>query len=383
MKKMSKLIAILAVVALMAALCVSMAFAATTIETNKGPTATKEFIVPKDATIPSTASTTITSTLQSIDGVATTDTSKNNTVIIPLSTLSGNYYVGKTTDGQNDHYFYQTGDLLAGKTFTGGTYIFTVVESNYTVAEDSETIKNHIVKDSNSYTMKVYVGNDGEIKKVTVYDEENKKDIVSEIQEGDTATADANGLQFENKWYQELKGTSFENAPFGIKKQVALTEGLGDQDSPFTMLVSVKLPADTGASSASYVITKKDGSTVSGELDSTTTSVENLALKHDESIYFTSIPVGSEVTAKETDPRAAEGGSYTKSYSIVNPTGAEGIDGATLTAAGGLNTVVTNTYKTIDDAGILMNNLPYIILAVIALFGMTAYIVVRRKSDEG
>ena len=376
MKKLNKLFAILVAMAMVLSLSVVSAFAAQTIEDGAGPTATKKLIVPKDAVIPSTATTTIYTTLKTIDGVTTTDTSKNVEITIPLSTLSGDHYVGKTTSGQNEIYYYETGDLLGGKAFTGGTYIFDVKEKDYDIAADTETVVNHETSDPTTYTMKVYVGNDGKVKKVTVYDGETKKDVIKEIPADDTATAEANGVKFTNKWYQELKSNSFETAPFGLKKVVELTDGLGDQNTPFTMNVAVELPAETGAASATYVITDKDGNQKStGTLDATTTSVANLALAHNESIYFTSIPVGSKVTATETDPRAEANGSYTKTYSV-------DVNGETLKADSHLNTTVTNKYKTVEDTGVLVSNLPYIVLALVAIGGMVAYVVVRRRNTD-
>ena len=374
MKKLNKLFAILVAMAMVLSLSVVSAFAATTIEDGAGPTATKKLIVPKGADIPSTATTTIYTTLKTIDGVPTTDTSKNVTVTIPLSTLSGNYYVGKTTSGQNDIYYYETGDLLGGKTFAGGTYIFEVAEKDYDVADDiPETVINHETPDTTTYTMKVYVGNDGTVKKVTVYDGETKKDIIKEIPADDTATAEANGVKFTNKWYQELKSNSFETAPFGLKKVVELTDGLGDQNTDFTMNVSFTLPTDTGATEAKYII-YKDGQ-ASAEQTTTGGTIADLALAHNEYIYFTSIPVGSLVTATETDPRAEANGSYTKSYSV-------DVNEETLTADGGLNTTVTNKYKTVSDEGILISNLPYIALALVAIGGLVAYVVIRRRNAD-
>ena len=142
------------------------------------------------------------------------------------------------------------------------------------------------------------------------------------------------------------------------------------------MNVAVELPAETGAASATYVITDKDGNQKStGTLDATTTSVANLALAHNESIYFTSIPVGSKVTATETDPRAEANGSYTKTYSV-------DVNGETLKADSHLNTTVTNKYKTVEDTGVLVSNLPYIVLALVAIGGMVAYVVVRRRNTD-
>ena len=221
--------------------------------------------------------------------------------------------------------------------------------------------------------MKVYVGNDGTVKKVTVYDGETKKDIIKEIPADDTATAEANGVKFTNKWYQELKSNSFETAPFGLKKVVELTDGLGDQNTDFTMNVSVTLPTDTGATEAKYII-YKDGQ-ASAEQTTTGGTIADLALAHNEYIYFTSIPVGSLVTATETDPRAEANGSYTKSYSV-------DVNEETLTADGGLNTTVTNKYKTVSDEGILISNLPYIALALVAIGGLVAYVVIRRRNAD-
>ena len=54
----------------------------------------------------------------------------------------------------------------------------------------------------------------------------------------------------------------------------------------------------------------------------------------------------------------------------------------TVDAENALEAKVTNVHKTTDTTGILMSNLPYIVLALVAIGGMVAYVVVRRRNAD-
>ena len=122
----------------------------------------------------------------------------------------------------------------------------------------------------------------------------------------------------------------------------------------------------------------------SGNIDSLT-----VTLQGNESLVFAGMPAGTRYTISESDfsdytPSAVyvedgvngKNGTFTsgeKSFSV-------NADNDTLLVGEGANTVtVTNTKDSIPITGIVMNNLPFIILICVAGAGLVSYAVIRRK----
>ena len=371
MKKLNKLFAVLVALAMMATLTVLSAFAVNDAnEVNTaGTKAVKVLTMPKGV-VP-TGSIAIKATLDSIDGVdpATLEdnTGKIGNKVINLApdANTGNFVKVENKDA-TDVYYYETDSVLLANDYHGGVY-------KYTISEDVTdwTVPNGATKkaDDKTYEMTVNVGADNKVKQVFVGTDENKRDLFEDVDETNYNAAATDGTVFKNSVSQTLSGTSYDDTALGIKKTVIATDGIADTTTGFEIQFQITLPDTEGATTATYVVGETEKTVPSG------TYTEKLA--DGKTIYFKSIPVGTKVVAiTETDARAnGTGATYTKDETGVTV-------GNITDKEHKLGGEIKNTRNKTELTGILMSNLPYIVLALVAIGGMVAYVVVRRRNAD-
>ena len=360
MKKLNKLFAILVAMAMVLSLGVVSAFAADGDKQNTTGTAVEKVLtVPKDVVPAGTLK--IKATLATIDNQAPA----SEQVIEKTINLNAPVKTDKS-DAATDVYYYGTENLLKDVTFpAGGQYV-------YNITEDTAGVTNEgLVNDTNTYVMTVNVGADKTVKSVYVKTDENKKDLYDTITETNATAVADNGVAFKNNIKEERPGTSFEDTAFGIKKTVkADGQGVADQTTPFEFTITVKLPTNNA-----YAEYYENGVKKTIETDEEQTLTVKLA--HGQEMYFSKLPVGALVSAEETDARAnGENASYTKKGDEATK------NKTTITKDNAVKADVENEHKKTDATGILMSNLPYIVLALVAIGGMVAYVVVRRRNAD-
>ena len=171
---------------------------------------------------------------------------------------------------------------------------------------------------------------------------------------------------------------------------------------PFTMTVT---PATGHEADANYVSAKKykktEGTWAATQDAITFTKndagnwVANFNLYDGEYVAIESLPAGSKYIVKENLQSVAKANYYTAEYALTGSSSAAKTDAKAgeelttpqvllATTAAGDKVAYTNTF---DDelntpTGILINNLPYIALALVAIGGLVAYVVVRRRNAD-
>ena len=196
-----------------------------------------------------------------------------------------------------------------------------------------------------------------------------------------------NTFNFVNTYVQEAgTGTDPTNPDPDYKKNGALKvsktiDAQGETPSTtdsFSFTAKFIFPEGTDATTLGGV--KGNGKDVS-----LTEGAYTFTLKHNDSLKFTGLPVGTKITVKETGAA-----NYKASASVVLNGGDAKIVAAgkyheDLTAVDGdndklgqnKNTVdVTNTYNHVPTTGIIMNTLPYVLMIALcgaALFGFVAF----------
>lgn len=272
----------------------------------------------------------------------------------------------------------------------------------YTVAEKAldggmgATTGNAVKQSQAVYKMRVYIENGTSgvlsISQVTVErttsDATDGATTVSEkVEPGKPTDGTANGFVFTNM-YQATK-------PLDILKSV---EGAyGDKTKNFTFAVTFTLPSYY--TDGTYKYTKGDGSEGQVTTTNKTATVSDLTLADAQHLNFAALPVGTTYTVTET---AADG--YTPavvSYQedtratqkTTQPT-AKSADGTGAVAAGsgikysgtvdaqGSFDTVTNTYQTVSPTGVLINNLPYLLLVGMPVAIAGVWFAARRKEQE-
>lgn len=366
MKKLNKLFAILVAMAMVLSLGVVSAFAAT--ENSEGADVVKKIVMPKGVAIPTGATVTITPTLTSIDGKAPgTDTSGALTAV-PLD-LTTPLKEDKTSSTTEDYYYFHTGNLVDASKYThGGQYVYTVSEAadlkSSTLEGGSEANEN-----TKTYEMTVNVKSNKTIDSVYVKDGTTKKTIEKTVTSETVEDYVAHGVAFTNKVSQKRTSDNYQNSAFKVKKIVEdNANDVSDKGTKFAIRVTVALPASNQTAKYNYNGT-------SGEISEATNTID-IELADGETFFFTEIPVGAVVTAIETDERAAEDDS--KAYQKSN----EVKTGTNIEATGAVTAEINNKRNATDNTGILMSNLPYIVLALVAIGGMVAYVVVRRRNAD-
>ena len=377
MKKLNKLFAILVSLAMMATLCVSMAFA------REDPAIevyfTKTWSTNTDVATPATTFT-FEIDQDTENGVA--NDAEINDQTIPYS---ANETGTKTST-----------DLLAGQDFKNasgkvvpGVYIYTIKETvpatavNNVVTETSTsgtaTTTTKTTYSDKEYTLKVYVNKDGEVEAAYVYDGETK------VNSDEPTSGSENGFNFKNTYSKSVTNTPTGTTEDGngdsdglsayVEKEItAADDGMIDTDQEFSFSTTVTFPDIDAADSYTAYVIDASGNKVGNDIVFTeSNATQTYTLKHGYRLFFANIDLGATYTATE-DLTGVDG--YTKS--------GEQATGLNVTAAANGVTVINNYTKSsvIPDSGVIISNLPYIVLALVAIGGMVAYVVIRRKSSD-
>jgi len=248
-------------------------------------------------------------------------------------------------------------EIFRGVTFPhAGVYTYTVQETAGKTSVENGTV----TYDGSVYTVRVYVRNT-----------ENGGLAIDQI----TAAKGAEGQEVKQS---EIKFVNkFEKKTNLVVKKNTVGD-LADKTKAFTFNVTFTKPA-------TY-----DGSTfVSGNDTYTFGQEYTFTLADGGQKVFSNLPAGTRYVVTEVG--SADG--YAPSVTVVengkqtvNKTAADADSlataetGKTNLAGEGTNTVTfTNTYKDVPITGIIMNNLPFVILILAAAAGIVGYLVIRRR----
>ena len=372
MKKLNKLFAILVAMAMVLSLTVISAFAATetsTIAVTKQLNASND-ILPNELQ----GSVTINFTFKGATGSAATNspqvTSKTKDITIAATE---NKVVG---DGSTA-YYYSTGELtpeffgLTAETAQPGVYTYEITETDNGITAGKQNEDKNGSETTKKFTLTVLKSKTGTF---TFSASEEGSETKTEIKPGQTNTdIQGNGLAFKNNLFDKLSGDSYANAPFKMMKTVTDTAGVYNNEK-FNFDFTVVLPE--GADDT-YVETSKTAD--DWNYNATTRTITgSVALGDGENFYFTKIPAGSKVSALENDDRVADAAKSGKMYYSED----KGEAAQDLTATG-VEAAVTNiSDKEGTTEGVLINSIPYIVLALVAIGGMAAYVIVRRRNAD-
>ena len=250
-------------------------------------------------------------------------------------------------------------EIFSEATFPhAGVYTYTVKET----AGETSVENGTVTYDGSVYTVRVYVKNT-----------ENGGLAIDQITAAKSGAAGTEEKQDAIKFVNKFEKTT----SLTVAKH---TEGaLADKTKAFTFKVTFTKPA-------TY-----DGSTfVSGNDTYTFGQEYTFTLADGGQKVFSNLPAGTRYVVTEVG--AADG--YAPSVTVVengtqtvtNKTAADADSlaaaetGKTNLAGEGTNTVTfTNTYKDVPITGIIMNNLPFVILILAAAAGLVGYLVIRRK----
>lgn len=267
----------------------------------------------------------------------------------------------------------------------------------YYEISEKPTSASTIIDSQAIYTVKVYVENTSSGPKVTgitVNQEQNDSGIATGKKVDPTPDPTHSEFRFINKYWDVTN--------VQVEKLVA-ADGTGDygdrtKDFDFTLTLNLPSTTDETFTKVNYIKTDKSGGTTTGDVTITNhpnpTGTLSITLKHGETIDFTNLPVGSTYTVAE---KRSDG--YTPSAEVTgvgtHGTGTDGTAGTDLytvkvdgkmdlfvlaeTAEIKNTTVVTNTFKSPNITGIIMENLPFILMVVVAGAGIVFIVLTKRR----
>lgn len=307
---------------------------------------TKNLHIAEGITVPDT---TFTFNIIQIDGDETT-VAKTTTAAFNADTVT-NDLVSKaaTTELAN-----------ATKYPHAGVYTFKVSEKKDNVAG--------MTYDTKYYTVNVYVVNDGDDLKV---------DSIT----ANDGTEKVTKMSFDNIYVKDSSLT--------IEKEVAGAQA--DKTKHFNFTINMtKASTDTRASYTGTIVRgdkcKETHQNVVLTFDNNGKATANVKLCDGDTITFGNIAAGTRYTVTE----AAVADGYTPSVAVVEngatavqtnaASDAEGIKAENKLIGENANSVVfTNAYADAPVTGVIINNLPYVVLVAAAVCALAALVLINRR----
>lgn len=332
-----------------------------------------------------------TATKKSVNDVAVAD--PNNDATMPTATI--NAITIQNSDkpanvGDNNQYkIEKESDVTFGNFSHAGKYEWTIAETAGTTAG--------VTYDNNSYTLTAYVANKANsnelyIQTITV---KNAQDTKVEKLEFVNRYAKNNGSLTISKSLADSNKTD-------VAAEGKHTENFNDKSKAFTFTIELEKPAsaDENLTKVTAKYYKQDNQIEDKEIPFG--QEQTFTLKDGEKLVFESnLPIGTIYTVKESAVA-----NYTPSAKVTQDGQVVQFDGQNqksgtknteLNAADGANkgdavyqnklfigegenkVEFTNTYDFIVLTGIVMNNLPFILMVVVASLGFCMYTIAKKR----
>ena len=322
--------------------------------------------VMAEEVVPTVGQADITKNLQIAEGITVPDTTFTFNI---TQTAGDETTVAKTTTAAFNADTV-TNDLVSKAATTeladaskyphAGVYTFTVSEKKGDVTD--------MTYDEKAYTVNVYVVNDGNGLKV---------DSIT----ANDGTAKVTDMSFDNTYVKDSSLT--------IKKEVTGTQA--DRTKHFNFTINMtKASTDTRASYTGTIV-KGDKCTKTHRnvvltFDGSGKATADVELCDGDTITFDNIAAGTRYTVTEA---GAEDG-YTPSVAVVENGGAaqkataktetDGISADNKLIGENTNSVVfTNAYADTPVTGVIINNIPYVVLVAVAVCALVALVLINRR----
>ena len=272
-----------------------------------------------------------------------------------------------------------------------GKYEYTVTETGASPAI-TDTKHQTMIMSQAEYTMDVYVSNVGdrlEISKIIVNKTKDDKGTAA-TGKVDFSNSDKNTFNFTNTYVQEAgTGTDPINPDPNYKtygsldvSKIIKTDAADtpDTNKEFEFTATFAFPTGTDATTLDAKATIEDSTTT------ITGASHTFKLRHNQNVKFTGLPVGTKISVTESATPNYKGSADV----VINNGTKEKVTAAKYNEAltvsdkslgQNKNTVdVTNTYNYVPTTGIIMNNLPYVLMIALCGAALMAFVAFKRRS---
>ena len=287
-----------------------------------------------------------------------------------------------------------------------GVWVYKVTETTVDTSSGTEAVsgsnpgtltKTHTLS-TEEYTMRLYVINGGDgvkIKYVTVWDGDKKidptlKDVVDPASGETTSTTDSEFL-FTGKYREDFEAdpVNKDSGAFTVTKVIdSGSREFADLTKTFKIEIVVtpasNLTADELAAGFKYTIytekTPTAPASTSAEQSGAYGATITVKLSDGDVFRIQKLPVGCEFTVTEPDYGTTFEADNYKNVSIEYKKELT----TALAKAGGIHGVVTNAFDetSVPPTGIVVNNLPFVLVVVLALGGIFLFFFASRRRRE-
>jgi len=363
-------------------------------------TINKHLSMPEGTTTP-VGDATFKFTAVSVDGTAATP---SNMPVIPDRKITfaaadaGTVAAGVKTVKK------ESGNIFDSITFPhAGEYIYTVKEaaSGFTLTNNA-TLSETMQYSDHTYQVQVIVANNAAgtatyIQSISVnnYTTTPTPTVGAKVNDGDDG--EGSSFEFDNVFARTNRNdpTNPEDANgknLRIKKVVAGAGGDYTQYFNFSATVTAPAVVPAGAPTSYKAVISEGGAAIDptnngitgAAADHTFTvtpgTALNFKLKHNQQLVLVDAPVGASYVASET-PVASYTASYVQTIAGVAGTSTTGnaVTSTAIGEAGANSLVMTNKKADITPTGIVVSNLPYIMVGAFAVAGF-AFLMLRKRS---
>lgn len=282
-----------------------------------------------------------------------------------------------------------TGDALKEVSFTeAGQYTYKVTEEEKTltglVCSKAEYLVSIFVKTKadNKFTV-----DNIQIKKTK---DDNGQAVTEQKTQYDGSKDESNKFEFNNNYDPKAGNdnptgtdiTTEDKKGFVLQKKVAGEAGKVNANEPFTFNFTVSKPAGSNAADTAFDYKIVNAKGVAGDKQTANYGTAfDVVLHHGDRVVFANVLLGSTVKAKETKDAGYTHSLESSKMNNVAVTNVNDIEetGKNIGDKGDNSIIFVNTQQT--PTGILLNSLPFIVLALVALAGIV-FFVKNRKHDD-
>lgn len=271
-----------------------------------------------------------------------------------------------------------------------GKYEYTVTE---TTATPSITDTKHqtMIMSNAEYTMDVYVSNNGDGFEISNIIVNKKKDDKGTATTGKVDISDTknNGFSFTNTYVQEAGTGPNPTNPdpdyttYGslyvskiIKTDAADT---ADTNKEFEFTANFTFPTGTDATTLGGVKANENDIVINED------GTYKFTLQANKNMKFTGVPVGTKISVEESATPNYRGSAESVFNGLPQTKVSASKYNEAITVKNTLgqkqNKVdVTNTYNYVPTTGIIMNNLPYVLMIALCGAALMAFVAFKRRS---